>query len=277
MAMMFRTVSAAVFSILCLFPAAAQSPSGSAWVQGLHSRVRLIDGGLLGGRHLAGIEIALDPGFKTYWRTPGDSGLPPRFDWSKSENVAAVELRWPAPSRHEDAAGTAYVYHGRIVLPVLVTARDAGKPVHLALALDYGICNDICIPARAELSAPLSADGPHRAGIESALAAAPHPQALGAAADLAVTGVERIAGDKPAFRVMVRAPNGPRPTLFVEGPENWYVSSSPPDGTNRFTITVEQKPRDAPSQVPIRLTLVAGDRAIESEVSLDAGQRPTSP
>jgi DsbC/DsbD-like thiol-disulfide interchange protein len=275
MAIMFRTVSTAVFLILCLFPAAAQPSSSSPWDQGLHSRVRLIAGGMDGARHLAGIEIALDPGFKTYWRTPGDSGLPPRFDWSRSENVAAVDLRWPAPTRQEDAGGVSYVYGGSVVLPLLVTPEDAAKPVRLSLAMEYGVCKDICIPARAEVSEALAGIGAHRAEIERALAAVPRPQPMGAQAETAVLGAERIASDKPAFRVTVKAPDGGRPALFAEGPEAWYLSTTPDDADpRRFTVTVEDGPKKASGPIPVRLTLVAGGQAVETEVRLDAAPRP---
>jgi DsbC/DsbD-like thiol-disulfide interchange protein len=274
MAIMFRIAPAVIFSIVFLFPAFGQSLGFSQWVEGLHSRARLISGGAYEDRLLAGIEMALDPGFKTYWRNPGESGLPPRFDWSGSENVAAIDIRWPAPSRTEDAADIAYVYNQGVVLPVLVKPEDPNKPVRLALSLDYGICKDICIPARASMSATLTREGPQRAALEEALAAVPRPQALGAKGDLSIVAVEPLGGDKPGFRAVVRAPAGHRPVLFAEGPDDWYLSTSPADDANRFTVTVEDKPKDASGPVPVRLTLVAGGQAIEAEVSLDGGNRP---
>ncbi|HZH51377.1 MAG TPA: protein-disulfide reductase DsbD domain-containing protein [Microvirga sp.] len=275
MTIMVRSVLVAVFLLFGFLPAIAQSPAPPSWVQGLHSRVRLISGGLEGGQGLVGIEIALDPGFKTYWRTPGDSGIPPSFDWSGSDNVAAAEVRWPAPTRHEDAAGVSYVYGGAVVLPVLVRLKEPGKPVRLSLSMNYGICNDICIPAQAELTAELSQDGPHRSVIEAALAAVPRPQPLGAKEEPAVVEVERLTPqDKPSFAVTVRVPEGARPTLFAEGPENWYFSTSQADAGNRFTLTVEDMPKTVSGPVPVRLTLVAGDNAVETEVNLDAGRQP---
>jgi DsbC/DsbD-like thiol-disulfide interchange protein len=271
MAFMFRAASAAFFLILALAPIAAQSPQPSASIQGFHSRARLISGGLQGNHWLAGVEITLDPGFKTYWRNPGDSGLPPRFDWSGSENVAGAEVRFPAPYRHEDAAGVAYVYGKKVLLPVLVKAKDPGKPVKLALSVEYGVCKDICIPARADLSLGLTDDGPGRSAIEAALAKVPVPQALGAQGDLSVLAVEPVKQDKAAYTVTIRAPSGAKPALFAEGPENWYLSTSLPDDANRFTVTVEEKPKDAAGSVPLRLTLVAGGKSVETELSLDAG------
>ena len=270
MAFMFRAASAAFFLILSLAPIAAQTLQPSASIQGFHSRARLISGGLQGNHWLAGVEITLDPGFKTYWRNPGDSGLPPRFDWTGSENLAGAEVRFPAPYRHEDAAGVAYVYGKKVLLPVLVKAKDPGKPVKLVLSVEYGVCKDICIPARADLSLGLTDDGPGRSMIEAALAKVPVPQALGAQGDLSVLAVEPVKQDKPAYTVTIRAPSGAKPALFAEGPENWYLSTSLPDDANRFTVTVEEKPKDASGPVPLRLTLVAGGKSVETELSLDA-------
>jgi len=271
MAFMFRAASAAFFLILSLAPIAAQTLQPSASIQGFHSRARLISGGLQGNHWLAGVEITLDPGFKTYWRNPGDSGLPPRFDWTGSENLAGAEVRFPAPYRHEDAAGVAYVYGKKVVLPVLVKAKDPGKPVKLVLSVEYGVCKDICIPARADLSLGLTDDGPGRSMIEAALAKVPVPQALGAQGDLSILAVEPVKQDKPAYTVTIRAPTGAKRALFAEGPENWYLSTSLPDDANRFTVTVEEKPKDAAGSVPLRLTLVAGGKSVETELSLDAG------
>ena len=93
-------------------------------------------------------------------------------------------------------------------------------------------------------------------------------------AELSVLSAKVLAGDKPGLTVAVRAPMGATPALFAEGPENWYVSTSPPDGENRFTVTVDEKPKGASGPVPLLLTLVAGDRAVETKVSLDGGGPP---
>src|SRR4051812_1209976 len=106
------------FAVLAPVRAAAASAAASAWVDGHRSRVRLLDAGRDGAALLAALEIELHPGFKTYWRTPGDSGVPATFDWGRSKNVAAVEPLWPAPTRFEDAGGVSYGYHDRLVLPL---------------------------------------------------------------------------------------------------------------------------------------------------------------
>src|ERR1051325_797542 len=87
-----------------LLPGSVAAGAASPWIQGHHSRVRLMDS----GAHLAGIEIVLDTGFKTYWRTPGESGLPPAFDWAGSDNLAGAEGLWPGPRRVEGGGGGCY-------------------------------------------------------------------------------------------------------------------------------------------------------------------------
>ena len=274
MASMLRAASVAFFCILSFAAAVAQPVKPSASTQGFHSRARLIGGGQHGDHWLAGVEITLDQGFKTYWRNPGDSGLPPRFDWSGSENVAGTEIRWPAPKRHVDAAGVAYVYGKQAVIPILVRPKDPAKPVKLVLALEYGVCNDICIPAHADMALDLAGADSERKAIEGAMAKVPLPQPLGAQTDLSILSVAPLTQDKPAFAVTIRAPAGTKPALFPEGPENWFLSASHPADDDRFTVTVEEKPKDASGSVPLRLTLVAGDKAIETEVSLDGSGLP---
>ncbi|KLK91250.1 hypothetical protein AA309_21300 [Microvirga vignae] len=260
--------------ILSFFPAFGQPFPSTSSSQGFHSQVRLLSGGKQGETWLAGIEIGLDQGFKTYWRNPGESGLPPSFDWSASENVASVEVRWPAPKRYEDAAGVSYVYSHKVVLPVVVKPAAADKPVRLALTIDYGICKDICIPAHAELNVPLSDGGSDRKVIEEAMAKVPPRQPLGAKGDLAVLSVQSAGGDGPTLNVAVRVPSGTKPVLFAEVPDGWYVSTSTPDADNRFTVSVDERPKDASGPIPLTLTLVAGDKAIETQVSLDVSGQP---
>ncbi|HEY8382991.1 MAG TPA: protein-disulfide reductase DsbD domain-containing protein [Microvirga sp.] len=264
LALVLRRVALA-FVMACLAPLAAHAAPASPWAQGFHSRVRLVSGGMEGGRHLVGVEIELDRGYKTYWRSPGEAGLPPRFVWDGSANAGALDLHWPAPARTEDAGGVAFSYADRVIFPVRITPLRAGEPVRLHLAVDYGVCKDICIPANAELSLDLTGDETHRPRIEAALAAVPRPQPVGAPGPLAVLGIERQA-DGVSYRVRVRAPEGA--TLFAEGPENWYLSTSPKPEDGAFTLTVDEKPKDAAGPIRVRLTLAAGGGGIETELAL---------
>jgi len=268
MTIVSRSVAAALASVLSLAETASAGDA-SRWEESFHSRARLVAGGASAVGHWVGIEILLDPGFKTYWRDPGESGLPPRFDWTGSTNTGAIEMSWPAPTRAEDAGGIAHIYSERVVFPTRVRAADPGRPIDLHLNLEYGVCKEICIPAQATLDLVLDkGDGPHRGTIEQALALVPRPQALGAEGPLSITAVDPVAADKPTYRVTVRSPEGA--TLFAEAPENWYVSTSRLLPGGHFTITIDERPKGFSGPAPLRLTLVAEPRAIETEVHLDA-------
>ncbi|HEX2508902.1 MAG TPA: protein-disulfide reductase DsbD domain-containing protein, partial [Microvirga sp.] len=182
----------------------------------------------------------------------------------------AAGLHWPAPDRTEDAGGIAHTYADRVVFPVSITPADPAKPVKLRLFMEYGVCKDICIPARAELSLVLGGGARKRPVIEEALARVPRKRPLGAEGPLAILGAETALGEKRTLTIRVRAPADA--VLFAEGPENWYLSTSPPHG-DRFTVTVEDRPKGAHA-VSLRLTLAGGGEAIETEIHLDDSLRP---
>src|SRR5271163_5124622 len=119
----------------CL-PAGAHAQDASDWDTQPHTAARLIAGSpikIAGAAFLrAGVEIRLDPGWKTYWRDPGDSGVPPSFDFSGSENVKSVSVEWPAPERFADGAGGNSIgYLDHVILPLRIAAVNTGKPTSL--------------------------------------------------------------------------------------------------------------------------------------------------
>src|ERR1700712_5513921 len=123
-------LAAAVF-VLSVAPQ-ARAQDSSPWVKDGHSAVRLLAGSRSGAVLLGGIAFQLQPGGKTYWRAPGDSGVPPRFDFSKSENIEAVTVLWPAPTKFDDGAGGHSLgYHNQVVLPLRIVAKNTDKPVTL--------------------------------------------------------------------------------------------------------------------------------------------------
>jgi DsbC/DsbD-like thiol-disulfide interchange protein len=275
-----KALPVAVFLAL---PHLAHGQEASAWAEGHRSRVRLIAGGADTAGRLAGVEIKLDSGFKTYWRNPGESGLPPSFDWSKSVNVEAVEVLWPAPTRSTDASGISYGYHGGVVFPVRLRPRQPDRAVTLALRIDYGVCKDICIPARADLvlTLPQQASASLRPLIHKALARVPRPQPLGGDGAMAILAVEPTVSDgKKVLVVHARVPKDDTGNLFVEAPDGWYLAAGPerrpatagaPDEAS-FLVEVLEHPKDAHGPVPLRLTLVCDDDAVETTASLDAAR-----
>src|ERR1700692_930040 len=105
----------------------ARAQDASPWQRDGHSAVRLLAGSRSGAVLLCGIAFQLQPGWKTYWRTPGDSGVPPRFDFAKSDNIEAVTILWPAPGKFpEGAGGNSLGYHHTALLKREKNAEKAG-------------------------------------------------------------------------------------------------------------------------------------------------------
>ncbi|MGL5011824.1 MAG: protein-disulfide reductase DsbD domain-containing protein [Paracoccaceae bacterium] len=131
-----------------------------------------------GGTHFAGLSVTLAPGWKTYWRSPGEAGIPPAFDWTGSENVASVRYHWPVPEVFHTSGMLSIGYHDGLLLPIEVTPVDAGEPIALRARVDIGVCDEICVPAVLEVSATLTQPGVGDPAIKAALRAVP----MGAAA-----------------------------------------------------------------------------------------------
>src|SRR6202046_2877923 len=253
---------AAVLSlVLPAMPAFAADAFSTDWALAAKSRARLI----AGGGDLAGFEIALNPGAITYWRDPGDAGLPPTLDFSASENVASVETEFPAPKRIKEAdGGEAFGYDGSVVFPLRVKPRDPTKPATLKLNADFAVCEKVCLPAKAhlELTLPSALGSPLAGEIEAALATVPRavpPKDFGA--------LEALGADR--WRLCTAHEDGPPRDLFIEAPEGWWMKVAPADadgGRDCFTLTIGGKPKDGALPVALRLTLTGGAGAMETTV-----------
>src|SRR5277367_515584 len=196
----------------------ARAQDASPWQRSDHAAVRLLAGSRSGSVLLGGIAFQLQPGWKTYWRTPGDSGVPPRFDFSKSDNVEAVTVLWPAPTKFDDGAGGHSLgYHNQIVLPLRIVAKNPDKPVTLRAAINYAVCEKLCIPveANAELTFA-SVASTEDSALFAALDTVPKPANIGDPNPLTIRDVRR--DGKTAVVVDVAAPEASTVSLFVEGP-----------------------------------------------------------
>lgn len=109
------------------------------------------------GTHMAALKIDLAPGWKTYWRAPGETGLAPRFDWSGSSNITAVTALWPRPHLLEAAGLQTIGFKDRLVLPLELTPVDPSAPVVLQGSLSFGVCRDVCVPVDVDVAATLQA------------------------------------------------------------------------------------------------------------------------
>ena len=152
-------IAATLLTLPIAVPALASNHKSNADLMEI-SRMQLLPGWMRDdGWYMAAIQIDMAPGWKTYWREPGSGGIAPEFDWSGSRNLAQISYFWPAPQLYE-AYGTRTIgYKNRLVLPVLLKPRNPGQAIDAQLTVDYGVCDDICVPVRSS-GGQLLAAGP---------------------------------------------------------------------------------------------------------------------
>lgn len=146
--------------------APAQAGSGMPPAPEDIARIELLPGWrTTDGAHMAALRIRLADGWKTYWRAPGDSGIPPSLDLRESQNIQSVQFHWPVPDVFIENGVRTIGYKDELVLPLTVTPKQAGAPMILQGALQFGVCLDICMPMQADLASalPVSDGGPDRA------------------------------------------------------------------------------------------------------------------
>jgi DsbC/DsbD-like thiol-disulfide interchange protein len=258
----------AVLALALLIPSGPTwaDPFASEWAPSAKSQARLIADGM--GQ--AGFQIELAAGAITYWRDPGDAGVPPTFDFSRSVNVASVAVDFPAPKRIVESDGSeAFGYERGVVFPIRVKAADPTKPVTLALDADYAVCEKICLPARAAVSLglPEGVATPWAAEIDAARAQVP------IAKDAAALGIEVTAREGRNWRLCLPAAPGAPRDLFVEPPAGWWLTAkaeAADEGRDCFGLALKQAPADVKFPAQVRATITGGAGAVEAEVRLAA-------
>ncbi len=255
--------AAAVTPVTCL----AQATSF-----GEQAKVAILDGWRQpDGSRLAAIEIRLAPGWHTYWRVPGDAGIPPSFDWSGSKNLASASYEWPRPEVFDSDGVRTIGYSGTLVLPVRLVPRDPGAPLDLSLEVFLGVCADICVPNEAEAAALIAPDAPGegRPAIEAALAArAETPAEAGV---MRVTCALSPAADGYEIAAEIRFAEAPGPgqvaVLEADQPDVWIgPASSRTDGRTVTARAAVEVPGDAGPMLErsgLRLTVLDGRRAVD--------------
>jgi DsbC/DsbD-like thiol-disulfide interchange protein len=273
-------LSSLVLALLCASPAAFAD--ASAPVAAGEARVRLLAGKndtnsapVLAG----GVEIVLTPGWKTYWRYPGDAGVPPRFDWTGSENVARVEVFYPAPKRITDGSGSLSIgYEARVIFPLRIHPVDPAKPVQIRLKLDFATCHTLCIPAEASLTLAVATSVAAEPALAGAHANVPRKAGTGGDRSPSIVSaqLERgVDGKPPRVIVLVKSGHPASLDLFAEGPdERWTLALPerlpPRDGHAAFAVPLEGA-LFGKAEIPprLRLTVVGADGATETELPLD--------
>jgi len=279
-----RPLTIVALALVCLpGVTAARAEDATAWQRDVHAEARLIAGTIFKTPSAsfvrAGIEIHLDPGWKTYWRYPGDTGVPPIFDFAGSDNVKAATVLWPAPKRFSDGAGGHSIgYLGELILPLRIVRAEPARASALNIKLKYAVCGTLCVSASAKLNLALSGNGGDEGVLEKAEQRVPRRVALGPnGSALAILSVHREPSSaRDRVVVEVAAPAGAPVDLFAEGPTpDWALplpeSADPGTGTKRrFTFDLDGLPAGAEVKgAALTLTAVSGDDAIEVPVHLD--------
>jgi DsbC/DsbD-like thiol-disulfide interchange protein len=272
---MVRAVTTVVVGIGMAAITAVGSRADGAWIDVPHAKLRLRAASNAEKKSASAVlEVQLASGWKTYWRMPGDAGVPPSFDWAGSENVADVTVHYPAPIGMPDQGGIAVGYKNAVVFPIDVAIKSVGQSSSLKLDFAFGVCRDICIPVEIKLSAPIEpantvviAD--HRAGMAKVPAVVSLADAAKRAPALAAMRAD-FGGDAPKLIFETRGAED----VFVEAPDGLFVPlarkvAGEAAGAATFEVDLSKLPdvKELPGK-RLRLTIVgpaiANRRAIEA-------------
>ena len=259
--------------LFCLCFALALLPlRGSVQAQpdlGAIVRIDVLDGGQQSdGTHLAALRLTLADGWKTYWRAPGDAGIPPSFRFARSGNMASAAPVWPTPEVFDLNGIRTIGYRHQLVLPLVIQPRSPGQPVRLRGEIDFGVCSDVCIPARLNFDGALDPAAPRNPAIAAALAARPY-----SATEAGVPPARcRVAptGDGLAVTVRMTMPSAGTPeTVVIEppAPDLWASETETTRAGGVLTARAELSRADgkpfALDRSGLRITVLGTRRAVD--------------
>ncbi len=263
-----RLVSAVVVTGLAALMATNVNATESDWFVTDGAKIRLISLPSSDGKTIdAGLQIHLEKGWKTYWRAPGASGLPPQLDFSQSSNIAAAKLDYPAPMTFGADDNLTAGYDFPVTFPISIDPLFRDRPVNLKVAGIVGICADVCIPVQFSLSLLEEGRGQSTRDVAAAL--------YQARANL-------IGQQRPDFQVVAAKvsnrilqidatvpPGTQQSTALVEGPTSWYLTPARATSINgtsaRYEVSLKDIPADAvPENTEIKVTLVSDGSGVEA-------------
>lgn len=261
-----------VASALVLSSGGMALAASSDWAETEGGRIRITtlapdESGVIRGI----LDIDLLPGWKTYWRDPGDSGVPPSVRIDGSDNIKQVSLDFPAPERVDDGYSIWAGYTYPVALPLTLEQVKAGRSSRLEADVFLGLCETICIPFQTRFTVEIDPDDEPNsfevARVEDAHARIPEP----AGDDFAISdAVVSESGEMVTFSVVSPDPNA-ETDLFISGPMGWYfdIPQHTDDGSGQsvFTVTILDRPEGASlSGQAIRLVVTTAARSMETEI-----------
>lgn len=218
---------------------------------------------------MAAIKLTLAPGWKTYWRSPGDTGIPPQFDWSRSRNLHSVGITWPAPNVYREDGVVTIGYKNELVLPITIAPQKHGSPIKINTTLDIGICSDICIPHRMKLKTTIAdTNSKPTPAIAAALAARAYSAKEGGVRK--ATCALRPTKDGLEITARVTMPSrGAREVVVIEPgqPNIWMSETDVQRRGSNITATGDMVAIDngamAIDRSRVTITVLGGNQAVE--------------
>lgn len=260
--MIKKTLSALVLSTSLAQPVAAQEtvPIVAEVLQGWQ---------LADGRRVAALHLTLAEGWKTYWRVPGDSGIPPLFKWTGARNVADLQITWPKPKVFHDYGSRSIGYKNQVVIPLHITPKNANKPIKLKGRMDIGICSDICMPHTLHFDTELQEAGrTPTPEIASAMASAPFSasEAGVRAATCHITPIED--GMQIEARVTMPSAGGREEAVIEAGQAAIWVSEPKTHRQGDQIIAVSkmyhtESPAFSINRSDVRITILGTSHSVE--------------
>lgn len=221
------------------------------------------------GEHIAALHVALAPGWKTYWRAPGDAGMPPEIDLREARNLVGAAPVWPTPVVFWQNGMRSIGYKNELILPLRVIAQSAGEDITLAGRITMGVCEDICIPVSLSFEATLpAAQTRPDPRIVRALKNRPLPAAKAGVRDVRCTITPTAEGIEIAAAITMQ-PAGGAETVVVEtdDPQIWVAEADSvrKGGVLHARTELIHVHGDAfaVNRAGLRLTVLGADRAVD--------------
>lgn len=262
---LFMSKFVTAFLLLSLLPLSAFAGETDWEMIAPDTRVRLISSDVVTSDNttMIGIELDMPTDMKTYWRIPGETGIPTQVDMGKSTGIGSHKIIWPYPTREHKGGYLDFVYHGPTLLPLEL--KLTGKQVHLEADIVMGVCSDICVPVQAKFTLPLDFTSPDRG------------QGLRLRQALSLSPIAWMEGKEPLGKVSLNKGTGsldveydreivdPRsiivdngdPTILFEMPQK-----GPIPGVVSFLL-LDRDQTEGLQDKPISLTFMTSDGAFE--------------
>lgn len=256
----------AIALLIATIPASLAHAASGAWFETEGGRVRLVTTGLPTpeGTLRGALQIDLQDGWKTYWRDPGDAGVPPGITFSEAGGVRDVTIGFPAPEHFKDGDATSAGYVGSVTLPLTLELKDGTVAGPLKAEVFLGICQEICIPLKADLTIDPAQNADSifdRATVDSAFGALPEP-----ASEAFRLEEPKVEGDK--LTVSARLPKKAEADLFLSADGYQFGKPRLDPATGAFAVKILSKPKEAKPGTKVLYTLRSGDSAVDGRIAL---------